>query len=268
LRAVLFPLLAAILAQWAGSSSVCACDGLADGPSGIVVAVPDGNTVKLDSGLAVRLIGTRAPMPAGSRPGAQAEPLAAEARAGLAALVLGKTVRLGLDAEESDRYGNMEAELFLAGPAGTWVEPALLAAGLARVEPSPVNRRCIDELLAAEAPARAAGLGIWADPYYSVRNANDPESLAALAGRYELAEGKVVSVGATPKRDYLDFGRVWKDDVTATIGAKALRLFSASSIDPLSFRGKRVRVRGWVEDHDGPSIEVESPAQVEVVESR
>src|SRR6185437_14905023 len=209
-----FPLLAAILAQWAGSSSVCACDGLADGPSGIVVAVPDGNTVKLDSGLAVRLIGTRAPMPAGSRPGAQAEPLAAEARAGLAALVLGKTVRLGLDAEESDRYGNMEAELFLAGPAGTWVEPA------------PVNRRCIDELLAAEAPARAAGLGIWADPYYSVRNANDPESLAELAGRYELAEGKVVSVGATPKRDYLDFGRVWKDDVTATIGAKALRLFS------------------------------------------
>ena len=83
-----------------------------------------------------------------------------------------------------------------------------------------------------------------------------------------LAEGRVVSVGTTPKRDYLDFGRVWKDDVTATIGAKALRLFSASNIDPLAFKGKRVRLRGWIEDHDGPSIEIESPAQIEVVESR
>jgi hypothetical protein len=101
-----------------------------------------------------------------------------------------------------------------------------------------------------------------------VRDANDPESLAELTGRYELAEGKIVSVGTTPKRDYLDFGRVWKDDVTATIGAKALGLFSASSIDPQNLKGKRIRVRGWVEDHDGPSIEIDSPAQIEVVESR
>jgi endonuclease YncB( thermonuclease family) len=268
LRAALFPLLAAIVAQWAVGGCAFGCDGLADGPGGTVAAVPDGNTVVLDSGIAVRLIGTRAPMPAGRRPASEAEPFAAAARAGLAGLVLGKAVRLGLDAEETDRYGNMEAELFLDDAAGTWIEEVLVARGLARVEPSAVNRRCANELLAVEAPARAAGLGIWGDPYYSVRDANDPASLAGLAGRYELAEGKVVSVGTTPKRDYLDFGRVWKDDVTATIGAGALQRFSAANIAPASFKGRRIRVRGWIEDHDGPSIEIDSPAQIEVVESQ
>jgi endonuclease YncB( thermonuclease family) len=254
-----------MIAQWGVAGCALGCDGLADGPTGTVVAVPDGNSLKLDSGPVVRLIGTRAPMPAGRRAAATAEPLADEARTGLSALVLHKAVRLGLDDEETDRYGNMEAELFFTGTPGDWVEQALLARGLARVEPSAINRRCIGELLAAEAPARNAGLGIWADPHYSVRDANDPASLAGLVGRYELAEGEVVSVGTTPRRDYLDFGRIWKNDVTATIGAKALQLFSAAGIDPASLKGKHIRVRGWIEDHDGPSIDIESPAQIEVM---
>jgi endonuclease YncB( thermonuclease family) len=264
LRAALLPFLAAVLAQWAMGGGALACDGLADGPAGTVTAVPDGNSVVLDSGIAVRLIGTSAPV-TDREPGASADPHAQAAQAGLAALVKGKPVRLGLDAEETDRYGEMEAELFLDDPAGTWIEGALLAAGLARVEPSPVNQRCITEMLTAEAAARAAGLGIWGDPDYSVRDANDPASLAGLAGRYELAEGRIVSVGTTARRAYLDFGHVWKDDVTATIGAKTLAQFSAAGIDPASFRGKRIRVRGWVEDHDGPAIEIESPAQIELL---
>lgn len=265
MRAALLPFIAALLAQWAMGGGAFACEGLADGPAGTVTAVPDGNRIVLDSGIVVRLIGTRAPAAAGQQPDAAPDPHAAAAQAGLAALVAGKAVRLGLDGEETDRYGDMEAELFLDDPAGTWVEGALLAAGLVRVEPSPVNQRCTAEMLAAEAVARAAGLGIWGDPDYSVRDANDPASLAGLAGRYELAEGRIVRVGTTARRDYLDFGYVWKDDVTATIGAKTLRQFSAAGIDPTSFKGKRIRVRGWVEEHDGPAIEIESPAQIELL---
>jgi endonuclease YncB( thermonuclease family) len=268
LRAALLPFLAALLAQWAIGSGALACDGLADGPAGTVTAVPDGNRVVLDSGIAVRLIGTSAPIAAKGRAGAAPNPHAEAARVGLAALVMGKAVRLGLDAEETNRYGDMEAELFLDDAAGTWIQGALLAAGLVRVEPSPINERCTADMLAAEAVARTAGLGIWSDPDYSVRDANDPASLAGLAGRYELAEGRIVSVGTTPRRDYLDFGHVWKDDVTATIGAKTLRRFAAAGIDPASFRGKRIRVRGWVEDHDGPALEIESPAQIELLGAR
>ena len=260
-----FPLLAATLALWACSTGARACDGLADGPSGVVVAVPDGNTMELDSGIVVRLADVHAPEPAGHRPGSVAEPLAADATKMLADLVLGKPVRLGLDTEETDRYGNMEAEVYLDGPGGAWIEAAMLAAGMAEVTTSTPNRRCLGELLALERPARANRLGIWSDPYYSVRDAGDPAGLDGLAGRYELVEGKVIDVGKAHDRVYLDFGHVWKTDVTAVIDRKAQQVFASAGIDPLAFKGQRVRIRGWLEDRDGPLIEIGSPAQIEVV---
>src|SRR6185437_8774447 len=189
-----------------------ACTGLDDGPDGIVSTVEDGNTLVLDSGIVVRLAGTVAPLPQGKRAGAKAQPLEAEATAALRALVLGKSVRLGLDAEETDRYGHMEAQVFLAdardasAPDSGWVEQRLLAQGMARVEPLPKARQCLDELIAAEDAARAQRLGIWQNPYYSVRDAADPAALADGAGLYELIEGEIVSTGESRGRVYLDFG--------------------------------------------------------------
>jgi micrococcal nuclease len=241
-----------------------ACDGLADGPSGTVAAVYDGNTVKLDSGIVVRLSGARAPVPAGRRAGSVAEPMADAAKAALEKLVLGQAVRVGLDEEETDRYGHMEAQLFRTAD-NLWVEQAMLQQGMARVEPLPKARRCLDELIATEDAARANGLGIWADPYYTVRDAADPSALAARMGHYELIEGDVVGTGEARGRIYLDFGRVWKDDVTATIDQKARSLFAAAGIDPLGLKGRRIRVRGWLQDRDGPLVEISLPEQIEVL---
>ena len=241
-----------------------ACDGLADGPAGVVAEVFDGNTLKLDSGIVVRLGGVRAPLPAGRRAGSKAEPLADAAKAGLSELVLGKAVRLALDDEETDRYGHMEAQLYLDAD-GRWIQQEMLGRGLARVEPLPGNHHCASELLGAEDKARANSLGIWADPYYSVRNAAEPEALGALTGHYELIEGEVVGTGDVRGRAYLDFGRIWKDDVTATIDQKARSAFLAAGIDPLALKGQRVRIRGWLEDHDGPLIELSFPEQIEVL---
>ena len=260
--------LAVIAAALLAPGAARACDGLSDGPSGTVVAVLDGNTVKLDSGIVVRLLGPGAPLGGGRRPGALAQPLAGEAKTALERLVLGKPVRLGLDSEETDRYGHMEAQLFLDGPGGAWVEQALLAQGMARVVVLPQDRRCLAELLTAEGPARANGLGIWGDPYYSVRDAADPAALEARAGQYELVEGEVIGTGELRGRLYLDFGRVWKDDVTATIDQKARDLFVAAGIDPLSLKGKRVRIRGWLENRDGPLIQLATPEQLEVLSSK
>ena len=254
-------MLLAVLSPLGGAA---ACDGLSEGPAGVVTAVYDGNTLRLDSGIVVRLGGVRAPLPAGRRAGSAAEPLADAAKAALEHLVLGKSVRLALDEEETDRYGHMEAHLFTE-PDEVWVEQAMLGQGMARVEPLPGNRRCAGELMAAESQARANGLGIWADPYYSVRNAADPAALGAHTGHYELIEGEVVGTGEARGRAYLDFGRVWKDDVTATIDVKARSLFAAAGIDPLSLKGRRVRVRGWVESRDGPLIELSLPEQIEVL---
>ncbi|HTJ58272.1 MAG TPA: thermonuclease family protein [Devosiaceae bacterium] len=244
-----------------------ACSGLADGPAGVVTEVLDGNTVKLDSGILVRLIGAQAPLSAGRRPGSRAQPLAAEAKAALEQLVLGKPVRLGLDSEELDRYGHMQAQLFV-DDSNAWIEQEMLARGMARVVVAPQNRACIAELIAAENGARSNRLGIWADPDYSVFDAADPAALEGRAGQYEIIEGDVVGTGEARGRVYIDFGRVWKDDVTATIDQKARALFVAAGIDPLSLKGKRVRVRGWLANAQGPLVELDVPEQLEVLGSK
>ena len=241
------------------------CDGLSEGPGGTVTRVFDGDTLELDSGILVRLVGAKAPSAAGKRAGAVAEPMADQAKAALEKLVLNQPVRLELDSEETDRYGHMEAQVYVDTSGGPWVQQAMLNQGMARVYGLPKGRLCMGELLAAEGAARANGVGIWADPYYSVRDAADPAALLDRVGHYEIVEGEIVSTGEARDRIYLDFGRVWKQDVTATIEGKAKGLFVAAGIDPLALKGKRVRVRGWLESRDGPLIELSLPEQIEVL---
>jgi hypothetical protein len=52
------------------------------------------------------------------------------------------------------------------------------------------------------------------------------------------------------------------------IEAPALRLFAEDGIDPLVLDGALIRVRGWVDDRDGPRIEITHPEQIEVLAAR
>ncbi len=89
-----------------------------------------------------------------------------------------------------DRWRRTAAFVFAAAPglangpekASLPVGEALIDAGLARYEPSAAARPCRASLLAAEAGARAAGLGHWADPYYAVIAAADRPSFAEKTG--------------------------------------------------------------------------------------
>lgn len=233
---------------------------------GVVTQVTDGDTLVLDSGLVVRLIGTQAPKLPLGREGYPTWPLAPEAKTALEAMVLNKPVRLGYGGEEVDRYERALAHVFVAGPEGEiWAQQAMVAKGLARVYSFPDNRKCLDQLFAAEGRARMAGLGIWRDPYYSVRAADQPESFIDRVGHYELVEGRVLLADQRSGRVYLNFGRFWKEDFTAVIEAPALRLFKTDGLDPATLEGALVRIRGWVDDRDGPRIEITHPEQIEVL---
>ncbi len=253
-------------AMLVGTGPVLACDGLRVVQGGLVTEVVDGDTVLLDSGLSVRLIGTQAPKLALGREGFEDWPLAHEARNALAALALGKSVQLGYGGEEKDRYGRALAHLLVEGDDGqVWAQGAMIEAGWARVYSFPDNRKCLDQLFAGEARARQARLGIWADPYYSVRLADRPDEILERVGDYELVEGRVLLADKSGSRVYLNFGRFWKEDFTAVIEAPALRLFERDGFDPLVLEGALVRIRGWVDERDGPRIEVTHPEQIEVV---
>lgn len=253
----------AMVAVWPLAAEACA--DLRPGPQGRVVEVTDGDTVILDTGQAVRLIGTQAPKLPLGRDGFETWPLAPEARAALEALSLGKQVRLAYGGADRDRHGRVLAHMFIAGEPEVWAQQAMVSAGLARVYSFPDNRRCLADLLKAEAHARIEKLGIWRDPYYSIRAADRPDALAARFGHYELVEGRVLTAEKAGGRIYLNFGRHWKEDFTASIDAAALRMFVQQGNDPLTLAGALIRVRGWVDDRDGPRIEVTHPEQVEVL---
>lgn len=248
--------------------TVRACEGLRDGPQGIVRQVTDGDTIVLDDGLTIRLIGTQAPKLPLGRDDFKAWPMAEEAKAALESLVLGKSVQLRYGGATVDRHGRALGHLFLAAEPATWVQQALVSRGLARVYSFPDNRACLAELMAAEGHARTMKLGIWEDPYYHVRQAARPQALLERSGNYELVEGRVLLADRAGGRVYLNFGRRWKEDFTAVIDAKAVRLFGDSGLDPLVLEGALVRVRGWVDDRDGPRIEVSHPEQIEVLATR
>jgi endonuclease YncB( thermonuclease family) len=253
----------------AASAAAMACEQLRMEPGGTVVQVTDGDTVVLNDGRVVRLIGTQAPKLPLGREGYPTWPLAPEAKTALEELALNKQVQLGYGGEEIDRYGRLLAHVFVESSQGQlWAQQAMVAKGLARVYSFPDNRSCLDLLFAAEGRARLGGLGIWRDPYYSVRTASAPGDLLAHVGHYELVEGRVLLAEKSGGRVYLNFGRFWKEDFTAVIEAPALRLFAEDGIDPLVLDGALIRVRGWVDDRDGPRIEITHPEQIEVLAAR
>ena len=245
----------------AGTHAAELPDGLVADGGARVVEIVDGDTVVLDDGSEVRLVGLQAPKLALGRPDFEDWPLADEARAALEDLLLGEAVTLAYGGRRLDRHGRHLAHLFLAD--GTWVQAAVLSDGMARVYSFPDNRAAVPELLDLEIAARAAGRGIWAEPWYAVRAIDGLES---EIDSFQLVEGRVLDAAHVRERVYLNFGADWKTDFTLVLNEDALRLFEAAGLDPEDFEGRRVRVRGWIESFNGPTIEITHPEQIEVIE--
>jgi endonuclease YncB( thermonuclease family) len=230
------------------------------------VAVIDGDTLTLADGREIRLVGIQAPKLPLGRSGFKTWPLAAESKAFLDDLTLGETLELGFGGRRGDRHGRVLAHLFIAGTEvteGRWVQGEILRAGLARVYSFADNRALIPEMLALEREARAAGRGIWADPFYALRSAEDA---GRWLGGFELVEGRVLAVARVGRNTYLNFAEDWREDFTIAVDSRARRLFEEAGIDLAAYAGKRVRVRGWLKSRNGPMIEASHPEQIEELE--
>jgi len=236
-------------------------DALAAAPGGEVVQVTDGDTLTLANGLEIRLVGIQAPKLPLGRPGFEPWPLSSEAKAFLEDLTLGRRLTLGYGGRRGDRHGRALAHLF--DEEGRWIQGEILRAGLARVYSFADNRALIAEMLALEREARAAGRGIWADPYYDPRRA---EEAGAWLGGFELVEGRVIAVGRGGGNTYLNFAEDWRSDFTILLDRRAQRLFEEAGVDPAVYEGKNVRVRGWLKSRNGPMIEATHPEQIEILE--
>ena len=237
--------------------------------TGRVRSVTDGRSFVLDDGREVRLAGIEVPLaPAAGETGARAEAdLAAgrASRAALAAIVSERMVELRQDGGARDRYGRMLAFVHGAGDSQS-VAHQMLVRGFARVSAHVGDRACAAELWGRERAARDGKLGLWGEAYYAVRGADDLAGLTAEQGQFAVVEGRVSSVRESGGTIYLNFGRRWSQALTVTISKRNERTFAAAGIEPKKLENRRIRVRGWVEERNGPRIEATRAKQIKMAE--
>jgi endonuclease YncB( thermonuclease family) len=220
---------------------------------GRVVAVIDGRTFRLQDGREVRLAGIEPATPEKANPSSA-----------LAAIISGHDVTLRGEDDTPDRYGRQPAFVFLDS-TDTLVQGELLTQGEALVSATVANKDCAAVLTAAEAAARQAKRGIWADPT-AIKSAESSGDILAGIGRFTVVEGKVLSVRQAGATTYLNFGRNWTRDFAVTVSRRMVAAFEAGGLALKSLENRRIRVRGWVEARGGPRIEALRVGQIELAD--
>jgi endonuclease YncB( thermonuclease family) len=241
--------LAAIASAASDPALAASACGFEPQGEGRAIVIIDARTFRMDDGREVRLAGI--------------ETATADGGAALRILVDGRNVALHGESDAPDRYGRQPAFVFVE-QAVTPVQGQLLAKGEALASVTIADKACAAELIAAEAAARQARRGIWADPGV-IKNAESPGDILARIGQFTVVEGKVLSVRQAGATTYINFGRRWTRDFAVTISRRMVPAFEAAGIDLKSLENKRIRVRGWIEARGGPRLEARTPGQIELV---
>jgi len=186
--------------------------------------------------------------------------LAPDARPALAALVVGRPVVLRPLPRPRDRWNRIVAHVDLA--AGGSLEARLLADGLGHAA-AMGHGACLATLLAAEADARAAHLGVWGKGGY-VLSATDVVALAERLGVHVVAVGRVRSVRLLRSRAYINFSRRRGGGLSVMVRKRNwARNGIGDAAGASRLEGQRLRVRGHLEWRGGPLIELTAEEPVE-----
>jgi endonuclease YncB( thermonuclease family) len=249
----------------------------ADGPcpaegsaSGRVVSVDERLELTLENGIRLKIAGVDPPRPTPGDPD-----LDFRAQDRLAQWLVGQDIRFRSLEPGPDRWGRVVAFVFAVArgsingpPAHLPVGEALIDAGLARYESSAAARPCRSALLAAEAGARASGLGLWTDPYYAIIATADRLSFAEKAGSSVIVEGRITGIASRRPRITLYFGPRQGGDFSVTILPRNSKTFEAAYSSLAGLTGQTVRVRGLLDTRFGPQIEISDPDEVEAAGQR
>jgi endonuclease YncB( thermonuclease family) len=245
-RTLVFIIFAMTLAA-SGAAAQQACPLTPIGTA-TIATVRDGRTLALTDGRELRLAAIEVPAHSGG---------------GLQNLVAGRPLRLEKLGPDHDRYGRLVAFAF-ADDSTDSVQQVLLAQGEARVSARVGDKACADALLAAEREARAGRRGLWGDPNSAPLPAENRARLMGERGHFALVEGKVLSVRESGSTIYMNFGRRWTKGFSVVIPRRRQRAFAAAGIALKQLAGRRVRVRGFIEQRRGLIIEADTPEQIEL----
>ncbi len=199
--------------------------------------VYDGDTVRLEGGRKIRLLGVNTPE---VKHRSQATEAGGEAaKRWLAAKLQNQKVRLVTDVEQTDKYKRTLAHVF--NENNEHINLQLVELGLAAVNIYPPNLLYSAQLTEAGAKAELARRGIWREPDYT---AIPVEKIGkeSHSGWLRIT-GTVIDIRSSRKYVYLSF----PGSIQARIEKKWLTLFP----DIVTYRGKTVEARGWLNKNRG-----------------
>lgn len=240
-----------------GDASAHPLDQLERGETHQVRQVIDGDTLTLDNGKSIRLLGIQAPE-ISHKITAPSQPFGMAASRALSDLTLHKKITLYYGTTKKDRYHRILAQLQTED--GKWVQEELLKTGMAMVYSFPDNRGLVEDMLIFERTARKNKKGLWDHPYYQIRDAHRPNS---IADDFQLVEGTVYKLTPTSRFVYINFEKDWKTDFTILIEPDLYATLNDPRFLPQNIKGKRIRIRGRVHQKNGPMIELTHPEQLE-----
>ncbi|MCS0496819.1 nuclease [Ancylobacter sp. MQZ15Z-1] len=187
----------------------------------------------------------------------------AEFRAMLAREAAGREIEVA-SSPVPDRYGRLVGLARLAGnddAGAAGLQRRALGEGVAVALPEPGYLGCMATLLEAEGPARVARLGLWRNLPIDAR---DEDALRAQAGHFTIMEGRVAGVGSGRAVDYLNFGRVWRQDATLRMTHDSRAALEDTGVAVGDLAGRVVMARGVVFEAGGPAIDIRWAEQVEL----
>lgn len=194
-----------------------------------VDTIYDGDTLRLQDGRKIRLLGINTPEVASRH--RLGEPGGEEAKQWLNQQLRGRAVRLEFDSEKQDKYQRWLAHVF--DDYGRHLNVELVRRGLAFVSIYPPNLRYSDTLLRAEREAERQSVGIWRLPFYAPKRASEYDGTAG----WQRLRGVVMEIKQGRKYLYLRIA----PHVSARIENGTLVSFS----DWRPVIGQRLEVRGW-----------------------
>jgi len=199
-----------------------------------VTHVIDGDTVILEDGRHIRLIGINTPEI--GRDGKVSKPGAKAAQKHLQSLLKGhRQIFLKFDAEEFDRYQRTLAHLFL--PDGENIQANLLAEGLAIPLTIPPNLIYLDCYLHHSNQAITSQRGLWSLQQYKPLAST---TLDKNIRGYHVITGRVERIGKSRSSIWINLA----GKVALRIKHKDLGYFNEAELHDL--QGKMIQVRGWI----------------------
>jgi len=245
---------------------------LTAGPTKLVTQIIDAVTMRLDDGTELRLIGLHVAGPGQIQAlGETTDMLVGESSTIklLSRIALGKAIELKFDTRRSDRYGRILAHGFIKqGATRLWLQAELVRRGRALVSSSQGNHACALQLRAIEQQARQSATGYWGENIFRIRKAWKAGDVLKYRQSFQIVAGRVRRVSRVKSRIYLNFGANWKKDFTVVIERRVQQAMKWNAEDYDKLENKQVRVRGWIDEKNGPIIRLLYPEDLEIISNR